>query len=197
MMIEVSSGNILVLTTSSFKHVNVSFRATLVDWVFVIANSITMIIPLSSKGYLLINYLFHIVGRPLAPSLSVSSVSATSAILEWTQNLDQPVTRYFLRWTYTGPCSPQPPQSMLISGSARSFTVTGLEEGGSYTFGLTAINGEGSSPESNATGQALPTGTNSFFVRITVDLEIFVLHETFVRQIFVLKIFHRNDPILH
>ena len=68
------------------------------------------------------------------------------------------MTRYFLSWTYTGPCAPQPPQSELISGAARSFSITGLEEGGSYTFGLTAFNGEGTSPENSATGQTLPAG---------------------------------------
>ena len=96
---------------------------------------------------------------PLAPSLSVSTISGTSGSLEWTQNLAQPVIRYFLSWTYTGPCGSQPPQSMLISGSTSSFTITNLEEGGSYTFGLTAINGEGTSPESSASGQTLPAGT--------------------------------------
>ena len=95
---------------------------------------------------------------PLEPSLSVSSISATSASLEWIQNLAQPVIRYLLSWTYTGPCGSQLPQSMLISGSASSFTITGLEEGGSYTFGLTAINGEGTSPVNTTTGQTLPAG---------------------------------------
>ena len=97
---------------------------------------------------------------PLGPSLSASSISATSASLEWTQDLAQPVTRYFLNWTYTGPCARQPPQSELVSGVARSFTVTGLEEGGSYTFGITAINGEGTSSESSITEQTLTAGNN-------------------------------------
>ena len=100
------------------------------------------------------------MGTPLAPSLSVSTISATSASLEWTQNLAQPVIRYFLSWTYTGPCGSQPPQSMLISGSTSSFTITDLEEGGSYTFGLTAINGEGTSPVNTTTGQTLLDGIN-------------------------------------
>lgn len=103
-------------------------------------------------------YLLHIVGTPLEPSLSVSSITATSASLAWMQNLAQPVTRYFLSWTYTGPCARQPPQSSIISGTARSFTITDLEEGGSYTFGLIAVNGEGTSPEGTATGQTVPAG---------------------------------------
>lgn len=82
-----------------------------------------------------------------------------SASLEWTQDLAQPVTRYFLSWTYTGPCSRQPPQSAIISGAARRFTVTDLEEGGRYTFGLTAINGVGVSPENTAIGQTLQAGS--------------------------------------
>ena len=100
------------------------------------------------------------MGPPSEPSLSVinESISTTSATLEWTQGLAQPVTRYFLSWTYTGPCTRQPPQSAIISGTARRFTVTDLEEGGSYTFELTAINGVGVSPESTTTGQTLQAG---------------------------------------
>jgi hypothetical protein len=48
---------------------------------------------------------------------------------------------------------------MLVSGGARSFTITDLEEGGSYTFGLTAINGAGTSPENSTTTQTPPAGT--------------------------------------
>ena len=73
---------------------------------------------------------------------------------------------YILRWTYTGPCAPQPPQSEAISGAARSLSITGLEEGGSYRFGLTAFNGVGSSPENITTGQTLPTGILSIVVYI-------------------------------
>jgi hypothetical protein len=98
------------------------------------------------------------VDTPLEPPLSVSSISATSASLEWTQDLAQPVTRYFLSWTYTGPCASQSKQSEVISGGARSLTITGLEEEGNYTFGLTAINGAGTSPENTATGQTPPAG---------------------------------------
>ena len=106
-------------------------------------------------------YIFHIIADvPLEPSLSVSSITATSASLAWTHDLAQPVTRYFLSWTYTGPCARQPPQSAIISGTARSFTITNLEEGGRYTFGLMAINGVGTGPENTTTGQTLLAGTN-------------------------------------
>ena len=110
------------------------------------------------------NINFYAVETPLEPSLSLSSISATSANLEWTQDLTQPVTMYILRWTYTGPCAPLPPQSEVISGAARSLSITGLEEGGSYRFGLTAFNGEGTSPENITTGQTLPTGTNDILL---------------------------------
>lgn len=99
------------------------------------------------------------MGNPLEPSLSVSIVSSTSASLVWTQDLAQPVTRYFLNWTYTGPCTRQPSGSAIVSGEARSFTVSDLEEGGSYIFGLTAFNGAGTSPQNTATAQTLPAGS--------------------------------------
>ena len=104
------------------------------------------------------------VDIPLEPSLSVSSISATSASLEWTQDVAQPITRYYLIWNYTGPCARQSAQSMLISGATRSVTITDLEEGGSYSFGLTAINGEGTSPENSATGQILPAGMFNYCI---------------------------------
>ena len=75
---------------------------------------------------------------------------------------------YILRWTYTGPCAPLPPRSEVISGAARSLSITGLEEGGSYTFGLTAFNGEGNSSENTTTGQTLPTGIHLIVVYIII-----------------------------
>ena len=95
---------------------------------------------------------------PPEPSLSVSSITMTSAILVWTQNTTQPVTRFFLNWTYVGPCNPQPSQSVIVDGGERSFTLRGLEEGGSYTFGLTPFNGLGIGPESTAMGQTPTAG---------------------------------------
>ena len=83
----------------------------------------------------------------------------TSAMLMWTQNTSQPVTRFFLNWTYVGPCNPQPSQAVIVNGGERSFTVSGLEEGGSYIFGLTPINGVGTDPEGTATGKTPSAGT--------------------------------------
>ena len=102
---------------------------------------------------------FHTVEVPPEPSLSVASITATSVRLEWTQITIQPVTRFYMRWTYTGPCDPLPSQSVLIDGGDRSFTVSGLEEGGNYTFGLTAINGVGTGPENTTIGQTLLAGS--------------------------------------
>ena len=86
------------------------------------------------------------------------SITADSASLAWTQDSDQPITRYFLRWSYTGPCDPIPDQTIIIGGTDRRFTITGLEEAANYTFGLTAINGAGTSFEGIVDGETLPTG---------------------------------------
>ena len=59
---------------------------------------------------------------------------------------------------YTGPCDPQPPQSVIIGGDERSHTIIDLEEGANYTFGLTAINGIGMSRENMVTGYTIPSG---------------------------------------
>ena len=97
---------------------------------------------------------------PPEPSLSIvsSSISATSASLVWTQDSTQPVIRFLLSWTYIGPCDPLPSQSAIVSGTDKSFTISGLEEGGTYTFGLTAINGVGTSLENRTTGNTLTSG---------------------------------------
>ena len=86
------------------------------------------------------------------------STSTTSASLVWTQDPIQPVTRFFLSWTYTGPCDPQPPQSVIIGGGERSYIISNLEEGANYTFGLTAINGIGTGPENSVSGYTLLAG---------------------------------------
>ena len=80
-------------------------------------------------------------------------------MLAWTQDPSQPVTSFFLNWTYIGPCNPQPSQSVIIDGEERNFTVSGLEEGGSYIFGLTPINGVETGPEITAMGQTPIAGT--------------------------------------
>ena len=102
----------------------------------------------------------YVEEAPRTPSsLAVTdSGSSTSTSLVWTQDTVQPVTRFFLRWMYIGPCGSQPSQSAIVSGAVRSFTVTGLEEGGNYTFGMTAFNGEGPSLERTTSGQTLPSG---------------------------------------
>lgn len=99
------------------------------------------------------------VGAPIQPSLSIAGISSTTADLEWTQDLTQPVTTYVLRWTYTGPCSVQLSLSTVISGTQRQFSLTGLEEAGNYTFGLMAINEVDVSSEATVIGLTLPAGS--------------------------------------
>ena len=113
------------------------------------------------------------VEDPLELSLSVESTSTTSASLVWTQDPIQPVTRFFLSWTYTGPCDPQPPQSVIIGGEERSYTIMDLEEGANYTFGLTAINGIGTSPENMVTGYTPPAG----LLKQPLSYVIFTTHD--------------------
>ena len=95
---------------------------------------------------------------PLPPALSLVSITADSATLAWTQGGDQPITRYILTWTYTGPCDPLPGQTVIIDGTERRFTITGLEEAAMYTFGLTAFNGAGTSLESMSNRETLSAG---------------------------------------
>ena len=101
-------------------------------------------------------------GLPTSPALSLVSITADSANLAWTQERNQPITRYLLTWTYTGPCDPIPRQTVVIDGTERRFTITGLEEASMYTFGLTAFNGAGTSLENTVNGETLSAGKPTF-----------------------------------
>ncbi len=84
-------------------------------------------------------------------------VGTTSIELLWTQ--DEVVTGYKLNITYNGPCTPNG-QTMFLDGSLRSYTITGLEEGSSYTIELSALNGAGRSEGSQL--QEITVGTGKF-----------------------------------
>ena len=92
------------------------------------------------------------------PSLPEESVEVgTNNILLWTQ--DKIVTGYILDITYNGPCTLNS-QTMFLDGSLRSYTITGLEEGSSYTIELSALNGAGRSEGSRL--QIFTLGTGDF-----------------------------------
>ncbi len=84
-------------------------------------------------------------------------VGTTSIELLWIQ--DEVVTGYILDITYNGPCTPNS-QTMFLDGSLRSYTITGLEEGSSYTIELSALNGAGRSEGSRL--QIVTVGTGEF-----------------------------------
>ena len=80
---------------------------------------------------------------PSSPGNFQSSEAVPTSIeLLWTQ--DEVVIGYILDITYNGPCTLSD-QTEFLDGSLRSYTVTGLEEGSSYTFELSALNGAGRS----------------------------------------------------
>lgn len=105
---------------------------------------------------------------PSAPVPILVSIDADSATVAWTKNTDQPITQYFLRWSYTGPCDPIPDQTVIIGETERRFTITGLEEAANYTFGLRAMNGAGTSIEGVTEGETLQTGIVIILIVIMV-----------------------------
>ncbi len=99
-----------------------------------------------------------VVPPPSSPgNLQSVEVGTTSIELLWTQ--DEVVTGYILDITYNGPCTPNS-QMMFFNGSLRSYTITGLEEGSSYTIELSALNGAGRSEGSQL--QEITVGTGKF-----------------------------------
>ena len=99
-----------------------------------------------------------VVPPPSSPgNLRSVEVGTTSIELLWTQ--DEVVTGYILNITYIGPCTPNG-QTMFLDGSLRSYTITGLEEGSSYTIELSALNGAGRSEGSRL--QIFTVGTGQF-----------------------------------
>ena len=95
---------------------------------------------------------------PSSPgNLRSVEVGTTSIELLWTQ--DEVVTGYILDITYNGPCTPNI-QTIFLDGSLRSYTITGLEEGSSYTIELSALNGAGRSEGSQL--QTFTVGTGQF-----------------------------------
>ena len=90
----------------------------------------------------------------LPGNLRSVEVGTTSIELLWIQ--DEVVTGYILDITYNRPCTLNG-QTMFLDGSLSSYTITGLEEGSSYTIELSALNGAGRSEGSQL--QILTVGT--------------------------------------
>ena len=109
----------------------------------------------------------------LPPSLlEAVEVGTTSIVIRWTQ--DEVVTGYILDITYNGPCTPNS-QTMFLDGSLRSYTITGLEEGSSYTIELSALNGAGRS-EGSRLENLFTTSTCKFSCFIVYNYKIYVLN---------------------
>ena len=81
----------------------------------------------------------------VAPFITSATPTPTTIALRWTQS-GSAVDRYTANYTYTirrcgsGSMSGS---AEISDGTARSFTLTGLEEDSDYTITLTAINAGG------------------------------------------------------
>jgi RHS repeat-associated protein len=81
-------------------------------------------------------------GRPSAPGNVVAVPGTNSATISWTtppSNAGSPIFRYLIRSSSGG----KDQNSVAVSGSSTSYTMTGLQGGASYTFAVSARNQSG------------------------------------------------------
>jgi predicted RNA-binding protein with TRAM domain len=104
---------------------------------------------------------------PTAPTAVAAQPASLSARVTWTapdSDGDSAITGYTVT-PYVGSTAQTPVQA---AASATSATVTGLTNGTSYTFKVTATNGVGTSPSSAASNAVTPQSTIFDFAAPTV-----------------------------
>ncbi|MBS2025330.1 MAG: fibronectin type III domain-containing protein, partial [Deltaproteobacteria bacterium] len=93
---------------------------------------------------------------PGAPTGLTATQGNASAGLTWTAPASaSPITGYTVAWTATGASAGT---ASVSDGSATSFTVTGLTNGATYTFTLSASTAAGAGPSSDASNAVTPSG---------------------------------------
>ena len=97
---------------------------------------------------------------PAAPAAPTATPGNGSATVTWSAPADggSPITSYTIT-PYIGAAA-QPVTTITGSPPATSATITGLTNGTTYTFTVTATNAVGSGPASAASNAVTPTGTS-------------------------------------
>lgn len=98
------------------------------------------------------------IGLPSSPTNVTATAGANNATVSWTASSvtgSSAISGYVV----TALSGTQPQNSIAVSASATSATVSGLIGGAAYTFQVVAINTQGSSPPSAPSGSVSPTGS--------------------------------------
>ena len=90
----------------------------------------------------------------------VNTLSPTSITLTWTQPAREVVDSYKVSFSYQGPCSGfNHTNTTTVDGTARQYTLTGLQKFSNYTVTVVAVNGVGRSGESSENTVTMADGT--------------------------------------
>ena len=79
---------------------------------------------------------------PGKPTLMVGEITGTTISISWTISTESVVDSYMVEWDGG---------SDTLSDTATSYTITGLEEGVSYSISVTAVNVAGSTVSNTVT----------------------------------------------
>ena len=98
-----------------------------------------------------------VVGSPAAPTGVTATAGANQASISWSAAASNgaALSGYVVQ-AYAGT---QAQSSIAVAGSATTVTLSGLQGGVAYTFGVIAINSFGSGPTSTASSAITPTGS--------------------------------------
>jgi len=104
-------------------------------------------------------------GRPGAPgSLSASSSSANQATVSWVAASGSPSS--YLVTSFNNNIRQN---TMGVSGTVTSATLTGLKGGSTYTFQVQAFNNFGAGPTSGTSNQVIPAGGSTYASTVLAD----------------------------
>ena len=104
---------------------------------------------------------YPLLVAPSSPAMLSTTPQSTSITITWSQSPGDTVDSYQILYLFrVRVCSAylSNPRIILVAGSSREYTLTGLEENSDFTINITAMNGAGSSPPVTTTARTAIAG---------------------------------------